>query len=48
MILKKTLIYIGAAVGGLLLLMALYEILKFVFALCILFVVWLPPRRWRW
>ena len=44
---KKVLIWTGIIIGGALLLVALYQILKFLFVGALLFIAWLCPKR-RW
>ena len=46
-VLKKILLYTGLIVGGLLLLIVLYQILKQLFVVALLFVAWIFPKR-RW
>lgn len=48
--LKKVLFWTGAVIGGVFLLMALYQILQVLFVGAILLIAWLCPvfpRRWR-
>lgn len=49
-IVKKVLLYTGIAIGGIFLLVALYQILQFLFVGAILLIAWLGPgpRRWWW
>ena len=44
---KKVLIWTGIIIGGAVLLVALYQILKFLFVGALLFIAWLCPKR-RW
>ena len=44
--LKKGLLYLGAIIGGLLLLVCLYKVLEFLFVAAILFIAWICPKRW--
>ena len=44
---KKALIWTGIIIGGAVLLVALYQILKFLFVGALLFIAWLCPKR-RW
>ena len=49
-VLKNILIWTGVIIGGAVLLVALYQILKFLFVGAILLIAWLGPvfpRRWR-
>lgn len=49
-VLKNILIWTGIIIGGAVLLVALYQILKFLFVGAILLIAWLGPvfpRRWR-
>ena len=49
-VLKNILIWTGIVIGGAVLLVALYQILKFLFVGAILLIAWLGPvfpRRWR-
>ena len=49
-VIKKVLLYTGIAIGGIFLLVALYQILQFLFVGAILLIAWLGPvfpRRWR-
>ena len=46
-VLKNILIWTGAIIGGAVLLVALYQILKFLFVGALLFIAWLCPKR-RW
>ena len=48
---KKILLYIVVAVIGVFALVALYQIVKFLFVAAILLIAWLGPvrpRRWWW
>ena len=48
-IVSKILLYTVAIVGGIFLLVAIYQIVKFLFVAAILLIAWLgPTRRWRW
>ena len=46
-VLKNILIWTGIIIGGAVLLVALYQILKFLFVGAILLIAWLCPKR-RW
>ena len=46
-VLKNILIWTGIIIGGAVLLVALYQILKFLFVAALLFIAWLCPKR-RW
>ena len=49
-VLKNILIWTSVIIGGAVLLVALYQILKFLFVGAILLIAWLGPvfpRRWR-
>lgn len=49
-VLKNILIWTGIIIGGAVLLVALYQILEFLFVGAILLIAWLGPvfpRRWR-
>ena len=49
-VLKNILIWTGVIIGGAVLLVVLYQILKFLFVGAILLIAWLGPvfpRRWR-
>lgn len=45
---KKGLLYTGIAIGGVVLLVALYQILQVLFVGAILLAAYLAPRRWHW
>ena len=46
-VLAKILVYIGIAIGGIVLLIALYQIVQYLFVGALLFIAWSGPVRWR-
>ena len=42
---KSILQYTAVAIGGLILLMALYQIFQYLFVAAVLFIAWLFPKR---
>ena len=45
--LSKILLFTGIAIGGAVLLVALYQIIQYLFVAALLFIAWLCPRRGR-
>ena len=45
--LTKILLYAGIAVGGIVLLVALYQIVQYLFVGALLLIAWLGPGKWR-
>ena len=47
-ILTKILFYAVIAVGAVFALVAIYQILEFLFVAAVLIIAWLCPKRWWW
>ena len=46
-VLTQILLYSGIAIGAVVLLVLLYQAVKYLFVVALLFIAWLGPVRWR-
>lgn len=46
-ILAQILLYAGIALGAIVLLVILYQAVKYLFVVALLFIAWIGPVRWR-